>query len=163
MAEHALRQVAPGRYEAKFPTCEVGAYLLNLMEMKEGRPVGSQVVGASVNYSPEFASVEPNLNLLRRLNRDLEGDFAPDRFRYEARWQPEHSRIAMALVSQTEQVVELAGEHWRFAAGEPLITEYSVKYAPEAFLELAARAGWRGVGRWSDPAQDLSLHLLEPC
>ena len=101
------------------------------------------------------------LNLLRRLNRDLEGDFAPDRFRYEARWQPEHSRIAMALVSQTEQVVELAGEHWRFAAGEPLITEYSVKYSPEAFLALAGLAGWRGLERWSDTAGDLSLHLLE--
>jgi hypothetical protein len=63
----ALEQTGPGRYEAKFPTREVGAYLLNLMELRDGKPVGSQVVGASVNYSPEFASVEPNLNLLRRL------------------------------------------------------------------------------------------------
>jgi len=28
---------------------------------------GSQVVGASVNYSPEFNATEPNLNLLRRI------------------------------------------------------------------------------------------------
>jgi len=102
-------------------------------------------------------------NLLRRLNRDLDGDFAAERFRYEARWQPRHSRIAMALVSTEEQTVRLAGRDWRFAAGEPLITEYSVKYGPEAFLALAGRAGWRGARRWSDPAADLSLHLLEPC
>ena len=101
-------------------------------------------------------------NLLRRLNRDLEGDFQPQRFRYEARWQSEQSRIAMALVSLQEQTVQLAGQAWRFAAGEPLITEYSVKYSPEAFLALAGRAGWRGIHRWSDPAGDLSLHLLEP-
>jgi L-histidine N-alpha-methyltransferase len=99
-------------------------------------------------------------NLLVRLNRDLAGSFDPDAFAYTAQWQPEHSRIAMALVSRQAQTVQLAGQDWRFAAGEPLITEYSVKYAPEAFLSLAAGAGWRGAGRWSDPASDLSLHLL---
>ena len=99
-------------------------------------------------------------NLLIRLNRDLAGSFNPDAFAYSARWQPEHSRIAMALVSREGQTVQLAGEAWSFAVGEPLITEYSVKYDPVAFLALAARAGWRGAGRWSDPADDLSLHLL---
>lgn len=99
-------------------------------------------------------------NLLIRLNRDLAGSFNPDAFAYSARWQPEHSRIAMALVSREAQTVQLAGEAWSFAVGEPLITEYSVKYDPVAFLALAARAGWRGAGRWSDPTDDLSLHLL---
>jgi uncharacterized SAM-dependent methyltransferase len=56
--------------------------------------------------------------------------------------------------------VELAGHSWTFTTGEPLITEYSVKYTPEAFLELAAGAGWRPLGRWSDGGDDLSLHLL---
>jgi len=101
-------------------------------------------------------------NLLTRLNRDLAGTFQPQAFRYEARWQPQHSRIAMALVSRCEQVVELAGQRWCFAAQEPLITEYSVKYSPASFLALAGRAGWQGVGRWSDPDEDCSLHLLQP-
>jgi len=101
-------------------------------------------------------------NLLHRLNRDLDGDFVPETFAYQARWQPQHSRIAMALVSRREQTVQLAGRRWSFGEGEPLITEYSVKYSAEAFLQLAARAGWRGTGRWSDPADELSLHLLEP-
>jgi len=99
-------------------------------------------------------------NLLVRLNRDLAGSFNPEAFAYTARWQPEHCRIAMALVSRQAQTVQLAGQTWSFAAGEPLITEYSVKYDPEAFTALAERAGWRGAGRWSDPAGDLSLHLL---
>jgi dimethylhistidine N-methyltransferase len=99
-------------------------------------------------------------NLLVRLNRDLAGSFDPNAFAYIARWQPEHSRIAMALVSRQAQTVQLAGQAWSFAAGEPLITEYSVKYDPEAFTALAERAGWRSARRWSDPAGDLSLHLL---
>lgn len=63
----ALQQTGPGRYQATFPTREVGAYLLNILELRDGQPVSSQVVGASVNYSPEFNTTEPNLNLLRRL------------------------------------------------------------------------------------------------
>src|SRR5262245_33798909 len=62
-----LEQTGPGHYEARFPTKDVGAYLLNLMDMKEGQVLGSQVVGASVNYSPEFSAPEPNLNLLQRI------------------------------------------------------------------------------------------------
>jgi Ca-activated chloride channel family protein len=59
-----LEQTGPGHYEAHFPTREVGSYMLNLMDQKNNQ---SQVVGASVNYSPEFSASEPNLNLLHRL------------------------------------------------------------------------------------------------
>ena len=41
--------------------------LLNIMDFKDGELRGSQVVGASVNYSPEFNTADPNLNLLRRI------------------------------------------------------------------------------------------------
>jgi dimethylhistidine N-methyltransferase len=100
------------------------------------------------------------LNLLQRLNRDLEGNFDPEGFRYRARWVPEASHIEMALVSLRQQQVTVAGQSWCFAEGEALITETSAKYSPEAFLALAAAAGWRGQSRWSDGAGDLSLHLL---
>jgi uncharacterized membrane protein len=63
-----VEQTGPGHYEARFPTKEVGSYLMNLMELKDGEVNASQVVGASVNYSPEFTAPEPNLNLLRRLS-----------------------------------------------------------------------------------------------
>ncbi len=49
-----LEQTGPGHYEARFPT-------------KDGKLAGSQVVGASVNYSPEFTAPEPNLPLLAKL------------------------------------------------------------------------------------------------
>jgi uncharacterized membrane protein len=62
-----LEQTGPGHYEARFSTKEVGAYLLNLMDFKDGQLRGSQVIGTSVNYSPEFNTAEPNFNLLRRI------------------------------------------------------------------------------------------------
>jgi uncharacterized membrane protein len=62
-----LEQTGPGHYEARFPTKEIGTYALNLMDIYEGKVRGSQFLGASINYSPEFSDTEPNLNLLRRL------------------------------------------------------------------------------------------------
>ncbi|MHB8523047.1 MAG: glutamine amidotransferase [Limisphaerales bacterium] len=62
-----LEQAGPGRYEGHFPTKEVGAYMMNLLDIENGQVRGRQVLGASVNYSPEFNTAEPNLNLLRRL------------------------------------------------------------------------------------------------
>jgi L-histidine Nalpha-methyltransferase len=100
-------------------------------------------------------------NLLARLNRELEGSFDPADFTYRAWWEPAPSRIAMALVSRRDHAVRLADRSWQFAAGEPLFTEYSVKYTPAAFLALAAAAGWRPGDRWSDPSDDLSVHLLQ--
>ncbi|MDB6065686.1 MAG: putative rane protein [Pedosphaera sp.] len=78
-----VKQTGPGHYEARFPTKEVGTYMLNLLDKKDGQVRGSQVVGASINYSPEFNSTEPNLNLLRRLaesggGRILDPDNAAD-------------------------------------------------------------------------------------
>ena len=100
-------------------------------------------------------------NLLTRLNNELNADFNPERFRYAAIWQDSESRVQMTLVSQCEQRVCVAGDHWLFSAGEPLVTEYSVKYSPAMARELVEDAGWRWCRRWHDPADDLSLHWLE--
>jgi uncharacterized SAM-dependent methyltransferase len=68
----------------------------------------------------------------------------------------------MELCSLRAQTVHLAGEAWSFAAGEPLVTEHSVKYSLAAFAALAERAGWRPAATWSDPRGDLSLCALVP-
>ncbi|WP_255476144.1 L-histidine N(alpha)-methyltransferase [Cyanobium sp. BSA11S] len=101
-------------------------------------------------------------NLLTRLNRELNGSFDPGGFRYEAHWQAQESRIVMALVSEHDQQVSLDGTPWQFAAGEALVTEYSHKYSPQAFIALAAEAGWRALERWSADDGSFSLHLLQP-
>ena len=62
-----LEQTGPGHYEARFPTKEVGSYSLNLMDVHDGKVTGSQFLGASVNYSPEFNNTEPNAHLLQQI------------------------------------------------------------------------------------------------
>ena len=101
-------------------------------------------------------------NLLHRLNRDLNADFQPEQFRYQARWQEPQQQVEMALISKGQQTVTIGQQQWCFSEGEPLVTEYSLKYSPAMARELAAAAGWRWVQRWHDPNDSLSLHLLEP-
>jgi uncharacterized membrane protein len=72
-----LEQTGPGHYEARFPTRDVGSYLLNLMDVKDGQVRASQVVGASVSYSPEFNATEPNLHLLQRIADETGGKLLP--------------------------------------------------------------------------------------
>jgi uncharacterized membrane protein len=62
-----LEQTGPGHYEGRFLTKDVGAYLLNVVERKDGKVQATQALGASVSFSPEFSASEPNLNLLRRI------------------------------------------------------------------------------------------------
>ena len=99
-------------------------------------------------------------NLLLRLQRDLKIGLNPDEFRYEAQWESDHQRIAMALVATSPQTWSMGCTSVAFAAGEALITEYSYKYSPSDFLGLAAQAGWQGSQRWCDANDHFSLHLL---
>ena len=101
-------------------------------------------------------------NLLKRLNRDLQGNAESNNFRYEARWQADQRRIEMALVSRCAQSIQLAESAWSFEPNERWVTEHSVKYTPDAAADLAAQAGWQIQQRWHDDHDQMSLHLLVP-
>lgn len=106
-------------------------------------------------------TAEFNLNVLRRLNRDLGTDFDLDGFRHRAVWNDAESRIEMQLVATRAQTVTLDGNQIDFVAGEHIYTEASYKYSLERFAALAADAGLRVAHVWMDPAQRFSLQLLE--
>ena len=65
--EFRVEQKGPGHYEARFPADEVGAYLIQLAERKEGRVAAVQALGTTVNVSPEFDTSGPDLPFLRHL------------------------------------------------------------------------------------------------
>jgi hypothetical protein len=68
-----LEQKSPGRYEVKFPAKEIGAYTVNLSEYEAGEVKGMQVIGASVNFSPEYLTSEPNMHLLSQMAEEGKG------------------------------------------------------------------------------------------
>ena len=101
-----------------------------------------------------------NLNLLARINRDLEGDFDLARFAHEAIYNEEAGRVEIYIKSLADQRVRVLGREFRFARGERIHTENSHKYSVEGFQALASASGWTPVKAWTDSAQLFSLHLL---
>jgi dimethylhistidine N-methyltransferase len=108
----------------------------------------------------EGVTAQFNLNLLRRINRELDGGFDLSAFRHEARYNAEAARIEMHLVSRKDQQAAAAGRSFDFAAGESIHTENSYKYNSESFAALARRGGWRPAAEWRDPDNLFSLHGL---
>ncbi|HUZ72570.1 MAG TPA: L-histidine N(alpha)-methyltransferase [Stellaceae bacterium] len=103
-----------------------------------------------------------NLNLLERMNRDLGADFDLRRFAHDAFYNALAGRIEIYIRSLADQIVTVAGHGIRFAAGERIHTEDSHKYTVIGFHRLAARAGYRPLGTWTDRNRLFSIHLLTP-
>ena len=101
-----------------------------------------------------------NLNLLTRINRELEGSFNLDAFAHEARWNEHAGRIEMHLVSQQNQTVKVNGDRFEFREGETIHTENSRKFRMENFLELAAKAGWSLKQTWHDEKEYFAVALM---
>jgi dimethylhistidine N-methyltransferase len=98
-------------------------------------------------------TAEFNLNLLVRINRELDGDFALDAFAHEARWNDRESAIEMHIVNRRPQVVSVAGMSFAFAQGETIHTETCRKFDVAGLTHAAQRSGWRVDRIWSDPAE----------
>lgn len=91
-----------------------------------------------------------NLNLLRRINRELGGNFKLGTFEHHAFYNRERKRIEMHLASRIRQKVTVAGAMFDFRAGETIHTENSYKYTPQSFAALARGAGWTLLDSWTD-------------
>jgi dimethylhistidine N-methyltransferase len=102
-----------------------------------------------------------NLNILRRLNRELGADFSLDHFRHYAFYNPVFDRVEMHLVSLRQQVVHVGHVCIHFDRGESIWTEGSYKYNLHEFDELAAAAGWRVEQVWTDDRALFSVQYLE--
>ena len=101
-----------------------------------------------------------NLNLLARINRELDGDFDLASFDHRAFYNRERHRIEMHLVSKKRQKVSVAGRGVEFRAGETIHTENSYKYPLEYFTALARGSGWAPVAAWTDAGANFSIHAL---
>jgi dimethylhistidine N-methyltransferase len=102
-----------------------------------------------------------NLNLLERINRELDSDFNLEAFEHYAFYHPEKNRIEMHLVSMKEQEVHLDNIRIPFHKGESIWTESSYKFNLDEFEQMAATAGF-GVKRvWTDPQNWFSVQYLE--
>jgi L-histidine Nalpha-methyltransferase len=113
---------------------------------------------------PEGVTAEFNLNLLHRINRELDADIPVGAFRHKARWSDILSRIEMHLVATRDVEFTVSGRRFRFAQGSSIHTENSHKYGARGGRVLLLAGGWTPVAEWTDAAEDFAeiLAVAEP-
>jgi dimethylhistidine N-methyltransferase len=131
-----------------------------------GLLIGADLVKATATLEAAYNDAQGvtarfNLNLLQRINRELDADFKVHAFRHRAIYSRQEARIEMYLVSQREQAVHISGQRFTFGKGERILTEYSHKYELQSFAEMVARAGFRVQQVWMDPKKLFSVQYLQ--
>ncbi len=103
-----------------------------------------------------------NLNVLSRMNDELDADFNLDNFSHHAIYNEKDQRIEMYLKSMTEQyvVVSKSNLELKLNKDELIHTEYSHKYRLSEIHDLLDDVGFELKHTWLDEKKHFSLSLV---
>ena len=134
-----------------------GDALLLGTDLIKSRPVMLAAYDDELGVTAAF-----NLNLLARINRELDGGFDLAQFAHLAVFNETERRIEMHLRSRVAQTVRIGAldVEVSFAEGETIWTENSHKYTAEEVVEMAARNGFRCDAQWIDQEWPFAQNLL---
>ncbi len=123
------------------------------------KPLGRMLLAYD---DPAGVTAAFNRNLLARINRELNGDFALANFAHEARWNARHRRIEMHLRSlKAQQVcIRSAGFQCELRKDETIWTESCHKFHAEEIVDMAAAAGFECRAQWLDETWPFAESLL---
>lgn len=135
-----------------------GDLFLMGVDMAKDRRVLESAYNDSAGVTSRF-----NLNVLSRINSELDADFDLGNFAHRARYNPSEQRMEMHLESLCEQTVTVSkpGLELRLERGELIHTENSYKYEPGQVRRMLDSAGLRTVRQWTDPDGYFMLVLAE--
>jgi len=135
------------------------------------RADGALVLGVDLKKNPQQlhdayndgagVTAQFTLNLLRRMNRELEANFDLSAFAHDASYNQASGRIEIYFRSLQDQMVTVAGRRFQFARGERIHTEYSYKYAPAEIAELARQGGFSLAACWTDSEKLFAVAVLK--
>ena len=170
------RQFGQSRTTVYFPGSTIGNLESTEAEILLGRIAtlcgagGGLLIGFDLAKDPSTlvaayddaagVTAEFNLNLLRRINRELDAEFDLRQFQHVAIHNDEKSRIEIYIESLIDQDVRIGDESVSLAAGERILTEYSHKYSIEQFAAIAKRAGLIQDQIWTDEDQQFAVMYL---
>ena len=148
-AEKLLAQIAR--------LCGTGGGLLIGVDLQKDHQTLESAYDDAQGITAEF-----NLNLLRRMNREIEGDFKLEQFRHRARYNDHHGRVELFLESKVEQSISVSGREFWLDQGESICTEHSHKYTVQGFAQIAANAGLTLRKEWTDDEQRFAvMHFVK--
>ena len=142
----------PGSTIGNLERAEITGFM---QRAREDLGAGAQfVLGADLKKDPNILipayddsagiTSEFNLNLLRRINGELDANFDVASFNHEARWNNDDARIEMHLVSERDQSVEISGKHSISDRVKPFI----LKTLESSRLMLLKNSSGSVAGKW---------------
>jgi len=158
----------PGSTIGNFEPSEAMQFLRRARAM--AGPASGLLIGVDLKKDPavlhaayndaQNVTAEFNLNLLSRINRELNANFDVARFAHYAYFNPRLGRIEMHLLSLRDQAVRIGRERVGFKEGESIFTESSYKYTIADFEQLAVEAGYRLERAWLDEKRNFSVQYF---
>jgi dimethylhistidine N-methyltransferase len=128
--------------------------LLIGVDLKKDRNVLEAAYNDKSGITAQF-----NLNILSRINRELDADFDLDQWRHYAFYNSDEGRIEMHLKSCENQYVHIDNIEFFFKSGESVLTEYSYKYTLEEFEQLVSNL-FKVEHVWTDDECKFSVQYL---
>jgi len=104
-----------------------------------------------------------NLNLLTRINRELEGDFDIENFSHQPEYEEDTGITKSFLVSKIDQTVEInkIGKSYDFFKGEKILMEISRKYNDDIIRKVLQNTRFVMVEKLMDSRQYFANYILE--
>jgi len=143
-----------------------------LRSMRETLGVGSQLLIGFDRIKDEDVLVAAyddsagvtaqfSLNLLDRINAELNGDIPAEQFRHIAEWNDRYARIEIFLEAQSDCSFAIEGQNYAMAAGQRLHVENSHKYGIRDARLMLRAGGWSPIQEWSDEKNYFTLILAQ--
>lgn len=122
-------------------------YLLIGFDLKKSPSVIMKAYDDAQGITARF-----NLNLLKRLNREIGTDFNEVNFEHHTSYDPVSGELKSYLVSKTDHEVfsKMPGMTFSFKKWEPVFMEMSKKYDNHEIESIAAKYGFRIVNNFTD-------------
>ena len=129
----------------------------------------SHLICLSISRNPTYNDGEGftakfNLNILERINKELDGEFDLENFRHSAYYNKVKNRIEMHIISKIKQRVKVGklNQIFDFEEGETIHTENSYKYSLKSIEQLANKSNLRVARNFLDKNEWFNLALLTP-
>lgn len=158
----------PGSTIGNFKPHQAQKFLTNISHIIDKN--GGLLIGVDLKKDPKILesayndsqgiTASFNLNILKRLNMELDADFNLNRFKHHAFYNKDLGRVEMHLVSLQNQTVTIQDHSFFFKKDESIHTENSYKYTIDEFKNLVS--GIFTVEKvWTDSDNLFSLQYLK--
>jgi uncharacterized SAM-dependent methyltransferase len=137
-------------------TLGIGSQLLIGLDRIKDRQVLIDAYDDSAGVTAQFS-----LNLLDRINRELDGDIPVDMFRHIAVWNDDYARIEIYLEAQDDVTFMIDGTIHRLSGGQRIHIENSHKFGLRDARLMLRAGGWTPLCDWSDEQDYFTLILAE--